>query len=75
MLIDGLLDHGFQEDNALEGHHVKGKNLVMASKISSLDRRKMLWKDTMSRVMIGVRRSSSKDPIEETTMSTTESKS
>jgi hypothetical protein len=21
-----LLDHGFQEDNALEGHHVKGQN-------------------------------------------------
>jgi hypothetical protein len=36
---NSLLDHGFQEDNALEGHHVKGKNLVMASKRSSLDRR------------------------------------
>jgi hypothetical protein len=34
-----LLDHGFQEDNALEGHHVKGKNSVMASKRSSLDGR------------------------------------
>jgi hypothetical protein len=34
-----LLDHGFQEDNALEGHHVKGQNSVMASKRSSLDGR------------------------------------
>jgi hypothetical protein len=31
-----LLDHGFQEDNALEGYHVKGQNSVMASKRSSL---------------------------------------
>jgi hypothetical protein len=34
-----LLDHGFQEDNALEGYHVKGQNSVMASKRSSLDGR------------------------------------
>jgi hypothetical protein len=34
-----LLDHGFQEDNALEGYHVKGQNVVMASKRSSLDGR------------------------------------
>jgi hypothetical protein len=33
------LDHGFQEDNALEGYHVKGQNVVMASKRSSLDGR------------------------------------
>jgi hypothetical protein len=45
-----LLDHGFQEDNALEGHHVKGQNSVMASKRSSLDGRRMLWKEHMSRV-------------------------
>jgi hypothetical protein len=36
---NSLLDHGFQEDNALEGHHVKGQNSVMASKRSSLDGR------------------------------------
>jgi hypothetical protein len=34
-----FLDHGFQEDNALEGYHVKGQNSVMASKRSSLDGR------------------------------------
>jgi hypothetical protein len=33
------LDHGFQEDNALEGYHVNGQNLVMASRRSSLDGR------------------------------------
>jgi hypothetical protein len=32
-----LLDHGFQENNALEKHHVKGQISIMASKISSLD--------------------------------------
>jgi hypothetical protein len=53
MLNDSLLDHGFQEDNAPEGHHVKGQNSVMASKRSSLDERNTLWKDTMSRVAIG----------------------
>jgi hypothetical protein len=47
----------------------------MASKRSSLDGRNTLWKEHMSRVAIGVRRSSSKDPIEEITMSTTGSKS
>jgi hypothetical protein len=70
-----LLDHGFQEDNALEGHHVKGQNSVMASKRSSLEGRNTLWKDTMSRVMTGVKRSCSNNPIEEITMSTTRSKS
>jgi hypothetical protein len=70
-----LLDHGFQEDNALEGHHVKGQNSVMASKRSSLEGRNTLWKDTMSRVVTGVKRSGFKDPIEEITMSTTGSKS
>jgi hypothetical protein len=70
-----LLDHGFQEDNALEGHHVKGQNSVMASKRSSLDGRNTLWKEHMSRVVIGVRRSGSNSPIEEITMSTTRSKS
>jgi hypothetical protein len=70
-----LLDHGFQEDSALEGHHVKGQNLVMASKRSSLDKRTTLWKDTMSMVTIGVRRSCSKKPIEEITMLTSRSNS
>jgi hypothetical protein len=36
---DLLLYHGFQEDNSLEGHHVKGQNSVMDSKRSSLDGR------------------------------------
>jgi hypothetical protein len=57
-----ILDHGFQEENALEGHHVKGKKLVMASKRSSLDGGNTLWKEHMSRVMIGVRRSGSNSP-------------
>ena len=70
-----LLDHGFQENNTLEGHHVKGQNLVMASKRSSLDGRKSLWKENMSRVATGVRRSGSTNPTEEITMSTTRSKS
>jgi hypothetical protein len=75
MLVDSHLDHGFQEDNALEGHHVKGHNSVMDSKRSSLDERIMLWKEHMSRSVIGVRRSDSKIPTEEITMSTTRSKS
>jgi hypothetical protein len=70
-----FLDHGFQEDNSLEGHHVKGQNLVMASKRFSLDGRRMLWKGHMSRVTKGVRRSGSNSPTEEITMSTTGSKS
>jgi hypothetical protein len=41
-ILDSLLDHGFQEDNALEGHHVKGQNSVMASKRSSLEGRNTL---------------------------------
>ena len=72
---DSLLDHGFQEDNALEGHHVKGQNLVMASKRSSLDGRRIIWKEHISRVVSGVRISSSNSPSEEITMSTTGSKS
>ena len=47
----------------------------MDSKISSLDGRTMLWKEYISRVTIGVRRSSSNISIEEITMSTVESKS
>jgi hypothetical protein len=47
----------------------------MASKRSSLDGRTTLWKEYMSRGMIGVGRSGSKIPIEEITMSTTRSKS
>jgi hypothetical protein len=42
------IDHGFQEDDDLEGHHVKGKNVVMASKRSSLYGRNTLWKEHMS---------------------------
>jgi hypothetical protein len=37
MLVVSLLDHGFQEENALEGIHVKGKMSIMASKRSLLD--------------------------------------
>jgi hypothetical protein len=70
-----LLDHGFQEDNALEGHHVKGQNSVMASKRSSLDGRKILWKEHMLRVSTKVRISSPNSPTEDITMSTTGSKS
>jgi hypothetical protein len=70
-----LLDHGFQEDNALEGYHVKGQNSVMASKRYSSDGRESLWKEHMSRVVTGVRRSGSNNPTEEITMSTTGSKS
>jgi hypothetical protein len=70
-----LLDDGFPENNALEGYHVKGKNSVMASKRYSLDGIKSLWKQHMSRVAIGVRRSGSNNPIEDITMSTTRSKS
>jgi hypothetical protein len=47
----------------------------MASKRSSLDGRKSLWKEHMSRVVIGVRRSGSNNPTEEITMSTTISNS
>ena len=56
LFLYSLLDHGFQEDNAPEGHHVKGQNLVMDSKRSSLEGRNMLWKDSMSRVMTRVKR-------------------
>jgi hypothetical protein len=70
-----FLDHGFREDNALEGYHVNGQNSVMASKRSSLDGRESLWKEHMSRVAIGVRRSGSNNPTEEITMSNTGSKS
>jgi hypothetical protein len=59
----------------MEEHHVKGQNSVMASKRSSLEGRNTLWKDTMSRVTTGVKRSGSNNPIEEITMSTTGSKS
>jgi hypothetical protein len=70
-----VLDHGFQEDKAPEGDHVKGQNSVMASKRSLLEGRNTLWKDTMSRVVTGVKRSGSNNPIKEITMSTTRSKS
>jgi hypothetical protein len=74
-ILKPLFDHGFQEDNALEGDHVRGQNSVMASKRSSLEGRNTLWKETMSRVATGVKRSSSRNPIEEITVSTTRSKS
>jgi hypothetical protein len=73
--LNSLHDHGFQEENAPEGHHVKGQNSVMASKRSSLDGRNTLWKEHMSEVVIGVMRSCSKSPIEEITMLTTGSNS
>jgi hypothetical protein len=73
MLITSL-DHGSQEDNSLEGIHVKGQTSIMASKRSSLDERKTPSKEHMSRSMIGVRRSGYKIPTEEIIMSTTRSK-
>jgi hypothetical protein len=69
------LDHVFQEDNALEGHHVKEQKSDMASKRSSLEGRKTLWKEHMSMSVIGVRILGSNSPTEEITMSTTRSKS
>jgi hypothetical protein len=74
-MLEALHDHVFQEDNALEGHHARGQNLVMSSKISSFDGRNTLWKEHMLRVVRGVRRSGSNSPAEEVTISTTESKS
>jgi hypothetical protein len=70
-----LVDHGFQEYNALEGHHVKGQNSVMDFKRSSLDGRRMLWKEHISRTATRIRRSGFDIPIEEINMSTTRSKS
>jgi hypothetical protein len=70
-----LLDHGFQEDNSLEGIHVKGQTSIMASKRSSLYRREALWKEYMSTTSIRIGRYGSNIPIEEITMSTTGSKS
>jgi hypothetical protein len=71
-----LLDHGFQEDNSLEGNHVKGQNFDHGfQEIFTGWKKNMLWKEHMSRVVIGVRRSFSNIPIEEITMSTTGSKS
>jgi hypothetical protein len=63
-----FFDHGFQEDNTLEGYHVKGQNSVMDSKRSSSNGRQSLWKEQMLRVVTVVRRSSSNNPIEEITM-------
>jgi hypothetical protein len=74
-MLEALLNHNFQEENALERHHVKGQNSFMASKIYSFDGRNTLWKEHMLRVARGVRRSGSNSPIEEVTMSTTRSKS
>jgi hypothetical protein len=68
-------DHGFREDNALEGYHAKGQNSVMNSKRSSPDGRESLSKEHMSRVVTGVRRSGSNNPTKEITMSMTRSKS
>jgi hypothetical protein len=47
----------------------------MASKRYSLDGIKSLWKEHMSRVTTGVRRSSSNSPTKDITMSTTRTKS
>jgi hypothetical protein len=57
-----FLDHGFEEGSSLEGHHVKGKNLAMASKRYSFGGSNTLWKEQMSRVTIGVRISGSNSP-------------
>jgi hypothetical protein len=54
VLKNPLLDHGFQEENALEGHHVKGQKSIMDSKRYSLDGRNTLLKEHMSRIVIGV---------------------
>jgi hypothetical protein len=74
-MLKALLDHDFQKDNSLEGNHVKGQNSIMDSKRSSFDERNTLWKEHMSRVARGVRRTSSNSPTEEFTMSTTGSNS
>ena len=74
-MLEPLLDHSFQGDSALEGHHVKGQKSGVASKRSSFDGRNTLWKEHMSRVAIGVKRSCSKIPIEEITMLTSGSNS
>ena len=74
-MIVPLLDHGFQEDNAMERIHVKGQTSAMASRRSSLDGRKTLWKEYMSTTSIRVGKFGSNSPIEEMTMSTTGSKS
>jgi hypothetical protein len=41
-MLKASLDHSFQEENSLEGIHVKGQTSIMASKRSPLDRRKTL---------------------------------
>ena len=46
----------------------------MASKRSSLEGRNTLWKDTILRVVTGVKRSGFNNPTKEITMSTTGSK-
>ena len=59
----------FFNDIATEkGNYAQGYFLIMASK------RITLWKEHMSRIMTGVRRSGSSNPTEEITMSTTGSK-
>ena len=74
-MLVALLDHVFQEDNALEGIHLEGKTSAMASGRSSLDGRKTLQKEYMSTTSIRVGISGSNSPIKEMTMSTTRSKS
>ena len=74
-MIVPLLDHGFQEENAMEGINFKGKTTTMASRRSLLDGRKTLWKEYMSMTSIRVGRYGSNIPIEEITMSITASKS
>jgi hypothetical protein len=53
-MLVALLDHDFQEDNSLEGIHVKGLTSTMASRRASLDGRKSLWKGYMSTASIRV---------------------
>ena len=65
-----LLNNGFQENKSLEEHHVKGQNSVMASERSSLDGRKSLWKEQMSRATTGVKILGSNSPTEDIAMST-----
>jgi hypothetical protein len=74
MLVKTLLDHRFQEDNSLEGIHVKGQTSAMASRRSSLDGRKALRKEYMSTTSIRVGISGSNSPIKDIIMSTTGSK-
>jgi hypothetical protein len=69
------LDHGFQEDNSLEGHHVKGQKLGHGFQEIFTGWKKNALEGTHVEGRSGVRRSGSNSPTEEITMSTTRSKS